>query len=554
MEQKSEVLHWKNFSQWAYAICVVTFDLELGQAMELVYPSHCELSERERANICYLAFPDSNSGLIGNVQFPFRIRMCPETRQNLIQTSSSNFNEKYPVSLKGDIGYLYGYIYFRQVKDKSLKRGYFQKSVVLLSSLPFVSLFSHIMEIIAPEYFERGEASLEAACHDIDQWLPPLPGPLTLPLHGNLIKVRIPSGQDKMGNITQSSNTESVTATPSIVIPNPHDIPAFPILAPVLPYLNLLWELILIAEPFVVMATSPTTAANMVQTLVSLISPLKYCGDYRPNFTIHDSEFKEYTIRASAPPNVILGVTNPFFAKTLQHWPHIIRVCKEAGSGKAKLSKQKTLKVVEHKPGVYTKYKPYLRPDKNLVKRLLKGVQMGRPIEVQSALLRRHLLELTQSFIIPLERYAASLMPLQKNVAPYKSTPTLRPFNTEEFLSTLESSGPQLTSGIKGDWHSLYKCFFKTCNFSSWFNQRHQEMSKKLSVLHMQAICDANMKEWVGSKCEVEVVDMVLRLREKLRISESLDFSNDIAGKLQTQIELLISYLPEDVKSVIKKS
>ena len=25
-------------------------------------------------------------------------------------------------------------------------------------------------------------------------------------------------------------------------------------------------------------------------------------------------------------PAVILGVTNPFFAKTLQHWPHIIRI------------------------------------------------------------------------------------------------------------------------------------------------------------------------------------------------------------------------------------
>ena len=23
---------------------------------------------------------------------------------------------------------------------------------------------------------------------------------------------------------------------------------------------------------------------------------------------------------------MILGVTNPFFAKTLQHWPHIIRI------------------------------------------------------------------------------------------------------------------------------------------------------------------------------------------------------------------------------------
>jgi len=31
-------------------------------------------------------------------------------------------------------------------------------------------------------------------------------------------------------------------------------------------------------------------------------------------------------MKALAPPSVILGVTNPFFAKTLQHWPHIIRM------------------------------------------------------------------------------------------------------------------------------------------------------------------------------------------------------------------------------------
>lgn len=34
----------------------------------------------------------------------------------------------------------------------------------------------------------------------------------------------------------------------------------------------------------------------------------------------------------------------------------------------------------------------------------LQGIQRKRPSEVQSAILRRHLLELTQSFIIPLVR------------------------------------------------------------------------------------------------------------------------------------------------------
>lgn len=92
-------------------------------------------------------------------------------------------------------------------------------------------------------------------------------------------------------------------------------------------------------------------------SLCSCVSPLRCCSDFRPYFTIHDSEFKEYTTRTQAPsvaprrspaacgrsqsspaaslrrPSVILGVTNPFFAKTLQHWPHIIRIgdMKQAG-------------------------------------------------------------------------------------------------------------------------------------------------------------------------------------------------------------------------------
>lgn len=74
----------------------------------------------------------------------------------------------------------------------------------------------------------------------------------------------------------------------------------------------------------------------------------------------------------------------------------------------------------ECKPGVYTSYKPHLQRDKTLLKLIAKGTQTHRPNQVQSALIRRHFLELTQSFIIPLERYIVRLMPLQKSISPYK--------------------------------------------------------------------------------------------------------------------------------------
>ena len=57
-----------------------------------------------------------------------------------------------------------------------------------------------------------------------------------------------------------------------------------------------------------------------------MIAPLPYAAEARPYFTIHDSEFKEFTQRQQGSVPIILGVTNPFFSKTLQHWPHLIRM------------------------------------------------------------------------------------------------------------------------------------------------------------------------------------------------------------------------------------
>lgn len=72
-----------------------------------------------------------------------------------------------------------------------------------------------------------------------------------------------------------------------------------------------------------------------------------------------------------------------------------------------------------------------------------------------------------------------------------QAIPSLRPFNPDDFLATLELYGPQLTSGIRGDWEGLYRRFFRSVNFSVWFNARYQEVSDKLSALHLQALCDA---------------------------------------------------------------
>uniref|UniRef100_A0A8C4DLC4 DENN/MADD domain containing 6Aa n=1 Tax=Dicentrarchus labrax TaxID=13489 RepID=A0A8C4DLC4_DICLA len=525
------LLPWDRFSAWLHCICVVGFDLELGQAVEV-----------RKTSICYLSFPDSNSGCLGDTQFCFRFRQGSNRKSSLgcfLETTDRDA----PPCLKREQGHYYGYVYFRQVRDKSLKRGYFQKSLVLISKLPYVTFFHSLLKIMAPEYFEKQEPCLEAACNDIDRWPTPHPGRiLTLPIMGVVIKVRIPTCYDKPGTsqLVQSAQSDSQV---SIVLPTIHEVDLFRCFYPVFFHIQMLWELVLLGEALVVMAPSPAESSDTVLALVSCISPLRYCSDFRPYFTIHDSEFKEYTTRTQAPPSVILGVTNPFFAKTLQHWPHIIRIgdMKQAGemAKQMKVKKLKNLKTLDSKPGVYTAYKPYLNKDEEIIKQLQKGVQQKRPSAAQNAILRRYFLELTQSFIIPLERYVASLMPLQKSISPWKSPPQLRPFIQQDFMKTLEKAGPQLTSRLKGDWIGLYRNFLKSPNFDGWFRNRRREMTQKLEALHLEALCEEVSKKGGregGRECK-----------------EQLPVRPGTVAKLRAHIEAVILALPEDLQGILHK-
>ena len=180
---------WGGFRSWIHSVAVVTFDLELGQVIENTFPE-CktldeldQLSEQDRTNICYLAFPDSNSGIMGDVQFHFRIRRTAghTVGPPAAAAALTNFNARCLPPLQLDQNFLFGFAYFRQVKDSSIRRGYYQKSVILLTYLPLVSFFSQISAIVAKKFFENGDLPLEIFCHDVDRWPAPTPGKRPLP-------------------------------------------------------------------------------------------------------------------------------------------------------------------------------------------------------------------------------------------------------------------------------------------------------------------------------------------------------------------------------------
>ena len=218
------------------------------------------------------------------------------------------------------------------------------------------------------------------------------------------------------------------------------------------------------------------------------------------------------------------------------------------------------------KPGLYTKYKPFLQRDKTILKKLQSTNSQQRPDNVQNALIRRFFLELTQSFIIPLERYFTSLLPLKKFFQANRKPPIIKEFDNEEFLKTIDQYGPQLTCGLKGDWKELYRQFLSTPNFRLWLLNRHQEAEAKIFSLHIETIANCRLEEDLNLSrlTEVELVDLLLKFNDLIQRLESKtdemlmnidqNSKNDLAEKLRSKVKLIIDEkLSDDMKYLFNK-
>lgn len=123
-------------------------------------------------------------------------------------------------------------------------------------------------------------------------------------------------------------------------------------------------------------------------------------------------------------------------------------------------------------------------------------------------------------------------------------------------MKTLEKAGPQLTSRLKGDWIGLYRHFLRSPNFDGWFRARRKEMMQKLEALQLEALCNEDLLIWVQKHSEVEAVDLVLKLKNKLALAQREQFpvSVDTLQKLQGQVDTIIQELPEDLQGILLKT
>ena len=88
---------------------------------------------------------------------------------------------------------------------------------------------------------------------------------------GTVVELHVPAHSSRH---TDNSN-ETVTVSRGLggLVPAPPDL--FPTLLPLLESLHIQWELVLTAEPIVVLAASPAQCSTTVQALTTIIQPLR---------------------------------------------------------------------------------------------------------------------------------------------------------------------------------------------------------------------------------------------------------------------------------------
>ena len=116
--------------KWAEAIMTIRFDLEEGQLVDCLHPEGI--------------FPEKLKKIIGYFSFPDSYVFSPEGELF------------YTFQLKFENEPLYCYSHFTQKKDPTNARGYFQKSIVLVSKIRLIKIFKVVLKEINKLYFASG--------------------------------------------------------------------------------------------------------------------------------------------------------------------------------------------------------------------------------------------------------------------------------------------------------------------------------------------------------------------------------------------------------------
>ncbi|KAG9096025.1 hypothetical protein FS749_009233 [Ceratobasidium sp. UAMH 11750] len=428
--------------RWILSVAVIDFDLDIGPVVAKLYPN-IKLDAPDRENIAFSSFPDTTLFDTGTQTHSFKIRLS----QPLSSLSSDSIS---------NVSVLHGYACFMQRRDPTSKRGYLQRSVVLLTHLPYIGLFDRAIRLFGPMFFTHGNAMLQSGSLNICNWPDPTPGcTLELGLLGSVITTEIPRSDEEQQHLySYQPDGTAIASLPTQ--------PIIPLLADILPKLWSLWECLVLCDPVLVFAPSPAVSSAVVWWLRDLLRPTSSAGRSKHTTALASQAFG----------------------------PAI---------------------------GYHTKHNRYISKDSALLKRLEAEAKGGNNGGSRiNELLRQHFAQRSQQVLAPLNRYFSSLLPKPPDAAPspvpsiHFSSPSpslnvpspgssrtpspalrskpispatssigvpapdlrVKPFNAKDFFASLKKHGAQLPFRSPAKQKEFYERWLKSPAFGAWISGR----------------------------------------------------------------------------------
>lgn len=76
----------------------------------------------------------------------------------------------------------------------------------------------------------------------------------------------------------------------------------------------------------------------------------------------------------------------------------------------------------------------------------------------------------------------------------------------------------------------------------------------KIKTLHIEKLCRSNLIEFISDKDEVEVIDLILGIKQKIATieDEDLPVEEDCLPRLKAHLKSIIETLPQDIQPYFK--
>ncbi|KAJ6252705.1 hypothetical protein M0813_13915 [Anaeramoeba flamelloides] len=530
-----------------------------------------EYTKRCLKNICFYSLPDTGSTTVQS------------------QTVSHNFT----FLLQSKAQSLHGVVHFMKLKNKTVKRGYVQRSLVLISEHNFHQLFLKVVSLIGQVSLieEDPTPMLKRAFEEIEKNWPKEINPqevVGLKIFGRTLNSYFPSKlklsiakplpkRDVVTNLYSNSNYICCDGFYGV------DINLYSFFRNRIKELPILWQLMIGQENILITSNQASLSSTMVLLLPSLIYPLIFKGTLYPYFTVQNSGLSKLAKKTFSKPKqdpnikgktkkknkknkksnnlenfrndgIILGNSDPIFAqKILCHWENKWFL-------KSPSSKKKNKKSQFVNEGYFSRTKPLQKFGSLILKRLSKINKSSLEQEEKNIkcnlLLRKYFFVLTRTFLLPLEEYFLFLIEKLNPILPFYSNPIFRGFNENEFLQKFKDGQLSCDLNNPEKWAPLYNKFIHTDTFMVWYETNKRRAIQKYSELYVNKILNFNIQSHISNLKDTDKVDLFYRIIEKsqtLPISTNIDLKNKILQILKIILSTLPNQYQQNLSEKLKQ-